>query len=154
MPDMLFKNFTYCQRLDLMDSLRLKLNSINYCANYLPGYNYILNSNNTSFPEIKTLSNGKNDTNIELYVFCSNSLLRCILLSLAFGILIIGAYVTKYFKFLLHSFTVIFFCLLGTIIGNSFVIAAVILEKNLHNVANYLIVSLAFTDLTVAIMVS
>ena len=33
--------------------------------------------------------------------------------------------------------------ILLTIIGNVFVIAAIILEKNLHSVANYLITSLA-----------
>lgn len=43
--------------------------------------------------------------------------------------------------------------ILGTIIGNVFVIGAVAYERNLHNVANYLIVSLASTDLTVAVMV-
>lgn len=43
--------------------------------------------------------------------------------------------------------------ILCTIIGNVFVIAAVILEKNLHNVANYLILSLAVADLMVASIV-
>lgn len=43
--------------------------------------------------------------------------------------------------------------ILCTIIGNSFVIAAIILEKNLHNVANYLILSLAVADLMVAAIV-
>ncbi|RNA14264.1 5-hydroxytryptamine receptor isoform X1 [Brachionus plicatilis] len=61
---------------------------------------------------------------------CTKSLFRCIFLSTALGLLI-----------------------LFTIIGNSFVIAAVFLDRNLHNVANYLIVSLAFADLTVAVMV-
>lgn len=46
------------------------------------------------------------------------------------------------------------FIILCTIVGNSFVIAAVVLERNLHNVANYLIVSLAVADLMVAITVS
>lgn len=40
-----------------------------------------------------------------------------------------------------------------SIIGNSFVIAAIYLEKSLQNVANYLIVSLACADLMVAIIV-
>jgi hypothetical protein len=62
--------------------------------------------------------------------FCNDTLFKCIGLSILLGLLII--------------------C---TIIGNSFVIAAVILERNLHNLGNYLIVSLAFSDLTVAIMV-
>ena len=43
--------------------------------------------------------------------------------------------------------------ILATIIGNVFVLAAVILEKNLHNVANYLIASLAVADLMVASLV-
>jgi len=41
-----------------------------------------------------------------------------------------------------------------SIVGNSFVIAAIYLERSLQNVANYLIVSLACADLMVAIMVS
>ncbi|KAL8605749.1 5-hydroxytryptamine receptor [Nucella lapillus] len=43
----------------------------------------------------------------------------------------------------------ILFC----IIGNCFVIAAVVLERSLHNVANYLILSLAVADLMVAVLV-
>nr|WNH96628.1 5-HT1A [Sinonovacula constricta] len=43
--------------------------------------------------------------------------------------------------------------ILCTIIGNVFVIAAILLEKNLHNVANYLILSLAVADLMVASIV-
>ena len=42
----------------------------------------------------------------------------------------------------------------STIAGNILVIAAVILEKNLHSVAYYLFVSLAVADLMVATMVS
>ncbi|XP_061179867.1 5-hydroxytryptamine receptor-like [Saccostrea echinata] len=42
---------------------------------------------------------------------------------------------------------------LATIIGNVFVIAAIVLEKNLQNVANYLILSLAVADLMVATLV-
>lgn len=63
-------------------------------------------------------------------ILCSGSWPRCLFLSFILGLLIIS-----------------------TIIGNSFVIAAVILERNLQGVANYLIVSLAVADLTVAIMV-
>lgn len=37
--------------------------------------------------------------------------------------------------------------------GNVFVIAAIFLERNLQNVANYLIVSLAMADLMVACLV-
>ena len=44
--------------------------------------------------------------------------------------------------------------ILSTITGNVLVIAAVILEKSLHSVAYYLFVSLAVTDLMVAMMVS
>ncbi|KAE8746004.1 hypothetical protein FOCC_FOCC007262, partial [Frankliniella occidentalis] len=43
--------------------------------------------------------------------------------------------------------------ILITIIGNVFVIAAILLERNLQNVANYLIVSLAVADLMVACLV-
>ena len=43
--------------------------------------------------------------------------------------------------------------ILATIIGNVFVIAAIVLEKNLHNVGNYLIVSLSVADLMVAALV-
>lgn len=70
--------------------------------------------------------------NSENYVtICSKSLMQCIFLSISFGLLIICS-----------------------VIGNSFVIAAVILERNLQmSVANYLIASLASADLTVSIMV-
>uniref|UniRef100_A0A1Y1K2R9 G-protein coupled receptors family 1 profile domain-containing protein n=2 Tax=Photinus pyralis TaxID=7054 RepID=A0A1Y1K2R9_PHOPY len=43
--------------------------------------------------------------------------------------------------------------ILVTVIGNVFVIAAILLERNLQNVANYLIVSLAVADLMVACLV-
>nr|QRN45424.1 5-hydroxytryptamine receptor [Carausius morosus] len=43
--------------------------------------------------------------------------------------------------------------ILATVIGNVFVIAAILLERNLQNVANYLIVSLAVADLMVACLV-
>ncbi len=43
--------------------------------------------------------------------------------------------------------------ILATIIGNVFVIAAIILERNLQNVANYLVASLAVADLMVASLV-
>ncbi|XP_032794189.1 5-hydroxytryptamine receptor [Daphnia magna] len=43
--------------------------------------------------------------------------------------------------------------ILATIIGNVFVIAAILLERHLHSVANYLIVSLAVADLLVACLV-
>ncbi|KAL3831559.1 hypothetical protein ACJMK2_023298 [Sinanodonta woodiana] len=43
--------------------------------------------------------------------------------------------------------------ILCTIIGNVFVISAIILERSLHGVSNYLILSLAVTDLLVAILV-
>jgi len=43
--------------------------------------------------------------------------------------------------------------ILATIVGNVFVIAAIILERNLRNVANYLIASLAVADLLVAALV-
>ncbi|XP_055381746.1 5-hydroxytryptamine receptor isoform X1 [Condylostylus longicornis] len=43
--------------------------------------------------------------------------------------------------------------ILITVIGNVFVIAAIILERNLQNVANYLVASLAVADLFVACLV-
>ncbi|KAG7308894.1 5-hydroxytryptamine receptor [Plutella xylostella] len=43
--------------------------------------------------------------------------------------------------------------ILATIIGNVFVIAAIIIERNLQNVANYLVASLAVADLMVACLV-
>ncbi|XP_076633221.1 serotonin receptor isoform X2 [Colletes latitarsis] len=43
--------------------------------------------------------------------------------------------------------------LFATIMGNLFVIAAILLERNLQSVANYLIVSLAVADLMVACLV-
>jgi len=50
---------------------------------------------------------------------------------------------------LFHSKTTSIICLLG----NVFVIAAIILERNLQSVANYLILSLAVADLLVAVLV-
>ncbi|XP_073970912.1 5-hydroxytryptamine receptor-like isoform X3 [Rhodnius prolixus] len=43
--------------------------------------------------------------------------------------------------------------ILATVIGNVFVIAAIVLERHLQNVANYLILSLAVADLLVACLV-
>ncbi|XP_076661315.1 serotonin receptor [Halictus rubicundus] len=43
--------------------------------------------------------------------------------------------------------------ILVTVVGNLFVIAAILLERNLQSVANYLIVSLAVADLMVACLV-
>ncbi|XP_037955419.1 5-hydroxytryptamine receptor 2B isoform X2 [Teleopsis dalmanni] len=45
------------------------------------------------------------------------------------------------------------FMILITVIGNVFVICAIILERNLQNVANYLVASLAVADLFVACLV-
>ncbi len=61
---------------------------------------------------------------------CTNNPLKCILMAVFLGLLIVCS-----------------------IVGNSFVIAAIYLERSLQNVANYLIVSLACADLMVAIMV-
>lgn len=83
-----------------------------------------LNDNQTKFTNLSDVFNEQKD-------FCSESIIKCSILSIIFCLLII--------------------C---TIIGNSFVIAAVILERNLHSVANYLIVSLAIADLTVSVMVN
>ncbi|KAK2182852.1 hypothetical protein NP493_333g01017 [Ridgeia piscesae] len=54
---------------------------------------------------------------------------------------------------LLVTSTVLGLMILATIIGNVFVIAAIVLERNLHSVANYLIASLAVADLMVAALV-
>ncbi|XP_013789173.1 5-hydroxytryptamine receptor 2B-like [Limulus polyphemus] len=43
--------------------------------------------------------------------------------------------------------------ILATVVGNILVIAAILMEKNLHTVGNYLVLSLALTDLTVACLV-
>ncbi|XP_031787327.1 5-hydroxytryptamine receptor 2B-like [Nasonia vitripennis] len=43
--------------------------------------------------------------------------------------------------------------LLGTVIGNIFVCLAIILEKRLRNITNYFLMSLAITDLMVALFV-
>ncbi|XP_014485557.1 PREDICTED: 5-hydroxytryptamine receptor 2A-like [Dinoponera quadriceps] len=48
---------------------------------------------------------------------------------------------------------VLFLLILVTILGNLFVIMAIVLERNLQSVANYLIVSLAVADLMVACLV-
>lgn len=48
---------------------------------------------------------------------------------------------------------VLFLVILVTIVGNLFVMAAILLERNLQSVANYLIISLAFADLMVACLV-
>lgn len=71
------------------------------------------------------------NSNEQLQDFCAEFIVKCSLLSIILSLLIICA-----------------------VIGNSFVIAAVVLERNLHCVGNYLIVSLAITDLTVSVMVS
>ncbi|XP_076328283.1 5-hydroxytryptamine receptor-like [Tachypleus tridentatus] len=42
---------------------------------------------------------------------------------------------------------------LATLLGNVLVITAILMEKNLHTVGNYLVLSLALTDLTVACLV-
>lgn len=49
--------------------------------------------------------------------------------------------------------TVLGSIILSTILGNVFVIAAIIIEKSLQGVSNYLILSLAVTDLMVAVLV-
>ena len=54
---------------------------------------------------------------------------------------------------LLMTSIVLGIVILATIVGNVFVIAAIVLERNLRNVANYLIASLAVADLLVAALV-
>ncbi|KAH0999120.1 hypothetical protein HUJ05_008681 [Dendroctonus ponderosae] len=57
------------------------------------------------------------------------------------------------FIFMVALSVVLGLMILSTIIGNVFVIAAIFMERNLQNVANYLIVSLAMADLMVACLV-
>lgn len=59
----------------------------------------------------------------------------------------------KSLEHLITTSVILGLMILATIIGNVFVIAAIFLEKNLHNVANYLILSLAVADLMVATLV-
>jgi 5-hydroxytryptamine receptor 1 len=55
---------------------------------------------------------------------------------------------------LLSTLTVLGAIILATVVGNAFVIAAVVLERNLRtHVANYLVASLAVADLMVAVLV-
>ena len=49
--------------------------------------------------------------------------------------------------------TLLAIVILCTVIGNVFVIAAILLERNLKNVGNYLVFSLAVADLMVACLV-
>ena len=58
-----------------------------------------------------------------------------------------GSFIYDICQIFIHSG--IFFC----ISGNIFVIAAIVLERNLQGVANYLILSLAVADLLVAVLV-
>uniref|UniRef100_T1J8G2 G-protein coupled receptors family 1 profile domain-containing protein n=1 Tax=Strigamia maritima TaxID=126957 RepID=T1J8G2_STRMM len=55
--------------------------------------------------------------------------------------------------FMAITSTVLGILILLTVIGNVFVIAAILLERNLQSVANYLILSLAAADLMVACLV-
>lgn len=55
--------------------------------------------------------------------------------------------------FLTHDFFKITNLYFFSFSGNVFVIAAIILERNLQNVANYLVASLAVADLMVACLV-
>lgn len=52
-----------------------------------------------------------------------------------------------------QKLSVLFYLVFFTPTGNVFVIAAIILERNLQNVANYLVASLAVADLFVACLV-
>lgn len=63
-------------------------------------------------------------------------------------------YVPRYETYSMVIIVIILGCMiLATIIGNVFVIAAIILERSLQGVSNYLILSLAVTDLMVAVLV-
>ncbi|CAF4057490.1 unnamed protein product, partial [Rotaria magnacalcarata] len=99
-----------------------------------------LNSSSTIFGNVlhSNLLNIGEHSNTELITSTSHPISSSILVSLQHCIItaiILGAIV------------------LSTITGNILVIAAVILEKNLHSVAYYLFVSLAVADLMVATMV-
>ncbi|CAF4697125.1 unnamed protein product [Rotaria socialis] len=100
-----------------------------------------LNSSSTIFGDVlhSNLLNIGEHSNTELITSTSHPVSSSILVSLQHCIItaiILGAIV------------------LSTITGNILVIAAVILERNLHSVAYYLFVSLAVADLMVATMVS
>lgn len=63
-------------------------------------------------------------------------------------------YVPRYDIGSMVVITIVLGCIvLSTILGNVFVIAAIVLEKSLQGVSNYLILSLAVTDLMVAVLV-
>ncbi|OWF40698.1 5-hydroxytryptamine receptor-like [Mizuhopecten yessoensis] len=63
-------------------------------------------------------------------------------------------YVPRYsFPIFLFIVILLGFMIISTIIGNVFVIAAILMEKSLQGVSNYLILSLAVTDLMVAVLV-
>lgn len=63
-------------------------------------------------------------------------------------------YVPRYSLPVFSVICIVLGCMvLATIIGNVFVISAIILEKSLQGVSNYLILSLAVTDLMVAVLV-
>lgn len=68
--------------------------------------------------------------NNSLYSDCTNNLPKCFFLASSLLILV-----------------------LATVVGNVFVITTIYLERNLHNHGNYLILSLAVTDLFVATLV-
>lgn len=64
------------------------------------------------------------------------------------------AYIPRYHVSSMVVIVIVLGCMiLSTILGNVFVIAAIILEKSLQGVSNYLILSLAVTDLMVAVLV-
>lgn len=58
-----------------------------------------------------------------------------------------------YYSIHILTFSFFYFCDFNVFAGNVFVIAAILLEKNLQSVANYLILSLAVADLLVACLV-
>lgn len=90
-------------------------------------YNSVYNNynNNMSEGSVVTISNMAYDTHLAKYSI-ETMVLMCILL---------GCFI------------------LAVILGNIFVITAIIVEKSLQGVSNYLILSLAMTDLLVAVLV-
>ena len=61
--------------------------------------------------------------------------------------------ISKQTIYIVLSSLILGFLVLSTVIGNVFVIAAILLERNLRTVGNYLVLSLAVADLMVACLV-
>ena len=63
-------------------------------------------------------------------------------------------HVPKYSQVVLVTLCVLLGCMIvATVLGNVFVITAILIERSLQGVSNYLVLSLAVTDLLVAVLV-